>query len=112
MKSSSKLYSPYSSKFLSDSRFTCFNLLIFGLIYRVLFRSAQVRFSISCQGRGCHAYFPEYTYILDLGGQDAKVIKKSTEGKIVQFIMNDKCAAGIAETVRCAYLLYPNVSIP
>jgi len=29
-----------------------------------------------------------------LGGQDAKVIRKSAEGKVVQFIMNDKCAAG------------------
>lgn len=61
---------------------------------RVNFPEGRVITEISCQGRGCHAYFPDYAYILDLGGQDAKVIKKSAEGKIVQFIMNDKCAAG------------------
>ncbi|MBP1759999.1 MAG: putative CoA-substrate-specific enzyme activase [Firmicutes bacterium] len=61
---------------------------------RVNFPEGRVITEITCQGRGCHAYFPEHAYILDLGGQDAKVIKKNAEGKIVQFIMNDKCAAG------------------
>ena len=61
---------------------------------RVNFPEGRVITEISCQGRGCHAYFPDYAFILDLGGQDAKVIKKNAEGKIVQFIMNDKCAAG------------------
>lgn len=61
---------------------------------RVNFPEGRVMTEITCQGRGCHAYFPDYAYILDLGGQDAKVIKKNEEGKVVQFIMNDKCAAG------------------
>lgn len=61
---------------------------------RVNFPEGRVITEITCQGRGCHEYFPEHAYILDLGGQDAKVIKKNAEGKIVQFIMNDKCAAG------------------
>ncbi|MDR3600748.1 MAG: acyl-CoA dehydratase activase [Desulfosporosinus sp.] len=61
---------------------------------RVNFPEGRVITEISCQGRGCHAYFPDYAYILDLGGQDAKVIKKNAQGKIVRFIMNDKCAAG------------------
>ena len=61
---------------------------------RVNFPEGRVITEITCQGRGCHAYFPEYTYILDLGGQDAKVIKKNAAGKVIQFIMNDKCAAG------------------
>lgn len=61
---------------------------------RVNFPEGRVITEITCQGRGCHAYFPEHAFILDLGGQDAKVIKKNAEGKIVQFIMNDKCAAG------------------
>jgi len=61
---------------------------------RVNFPEGRVITEITCQGRGCHAYFPDYAYILDLGGQDAKVIKKNAQGKIVQFIMNDKCAAG------------------
>ena len=61
---------------------------------RVNFPEGRIVTEITCQGRGCHAYFPENAYILDLGGQDAKVIKKNKDGKIVQFIMNDKCAAG------------------
>ncbi|HZK55834.1 MAG TPA: acyl-CoA dehydratase activase [Desulfosporosinus sp.] len=61
---------------------------------RVNFPEGRVITEITCQGRGCHDYFPDYAYILDLGGQDSKVIKKSAEGKIVKFIMNDKCAAG------------------
>ena len=61
---------------------------------RVNFPEGRVVTEITCQGRGCHEYFPDYAYILDLGGQDAKVIKKNAQGKIVQFIMNDKCAAG------------------
>jgi len=61
---------------------------------RVNFPEGRVITEITCQGRGCHAYFPEHAYILDLGGQDAKVIKKNADGKIIQFVMNDKCAAG------------------
>jgi (R)-2-hydroxyacyl-CoA dehydratese activating ATPase len=61
---------------------------------RVNFPEGRVMTEISCQGRGCHAYFPGHSYILDLGGQDAKVIRKNAEGKVIQFIMNDKCAAG------------------
>jgi len=61
---------------------------------RVNFPEGQVITEITCQCRGCHLYFPDNEYILDLGGQDAKVIRKNTEGKVVQFIMNDKCAAG------------------
>lgn len=61
---------------------------------RVNFPEGRVITEITCQGRGCHAHFPKYAYILDLGGQDAKVIKKNADGKIIQFIMNDKCSAG------------------
>ncbi|AFM39317.1 CoA-substrate-specific enzyme activase, putative [Desulfosporosinus acidiphilus SJ4] len=61
---------------------------------RVNFPEGRVITEISCQGRGCHHYFPDYELILDLGGQDAKVIRKNRQGKVIQFIMNDKCAAG------------------
>ncbi|TGE31544.1 acyl-CoA dehydratase activase [Desulfosporosinus sp. Sb-LF] len=61
---------------------------------RVNFPEGRVITEITCQSRGCHAYFPDNAHILDLGGQDAKVIKKNAEGRVVQFIMNDKCAAG------------------
>jgi predicted CoA-substrate-specific enzyme activase len=69
------------------------NLVVTGY-GRVNFPEGKVLTEISCQSRGSHAYYPEHSYILDLGGQDAKVIRKSAEGKVLQFIMNDKCAAG------------------
>ncbi len=42
------------------------------------------------------AYFlnPKIRTIIDIGGQDSKVIKLSTEGKVEDFSMNDRCAAG------------------
>ncbi|KLU60737.1 R-phenyllactate dehydratase activator [Peptococcaceae bacterium CEB3] len=61
---------------------------------RVSFPQNRVVTEITCQAKGCHYFFPEVPYILDLGGQDAKVIKKNAQGKVVSFVMNDKCAAG------------------
>jgi (R)-2-hydroxyacyl-CoA dehydratese activating ATPase len=61
---------------------------------RVSFPEGKVITEITCQARGCHAYYPEYAFILDVGGQDAKVMKKNSHGKVTQFVMNDKCAAG------------------
>ena len=49
---------------------------------------------IACHGRGAFHLFPETRTILDIGGQDSKVIKLGKNGKVVDFAMNDKCAAG------------------
>ena len=38
--------------------------------------------------------FPDLRTVIDIGGQDAKVIALSPSGKMVNFVMNDKCAAG------------------
>ena len=43
---------------------------------------------------GAHSVFPEARSILDIGGQDTKVISLDENGRIVDFEMNDKCAAG------------------
>ena len=61
---------------------------------RVSFPESRVITEITCQARGCHYFQPGIAYILDLGGQDAKVIKKNDQGKVSSFVMNDKCAAG------------------
>ena len=61
---------------------------------RVSFPESRVVTEITCQAKGCHHFYPDIPYILDLGGQDAKVIKKNAQGKVVSFVMNDKCAAG------------------
>jgi predicted CoA-substrate-specific enzyme activase len=49
---------------------------------------------ISCHARGAHRLFPEARTIIDIGGQDSKAIALSESGVPVNFIMNDKCAAG------------------
>lgn len=50
---------------------------------------------ISCHGLGAFYIGENINTIIDIGGQDSKVIKISpTDGKVVDFAMNDKCAAG------------------
>ena len=49
---------------------------------------------LSCHAKGVHFTMPDARTIIDIGGQDAKVIQLSDKGKITNFIMNDKCAAG------------------
>ena len=61
---------------------------------RVSFPESRVVTEITCQAKGCHYFYPGIPLILDLGGQDAKVIKKNANGKVISFVMNDKCAAG------------------
>ncbi len=62
---------------------------------RIMFKDADKQVSeITCHARGVHHLFPDVRTIIDIGGQDAKVIKMSPQGIITNFVMNDKCAAG------------------
>lgn len=55
----------------------------------------EVVTEISCHAMGAHAINPGTRTIIDIGGQDSKAIKVDTNsGKVVEFVMNDKCAAG------------------
>jgi len=49
---------------------------------------------ITCHAKGIIRLFPKAKTIIDIGGQDVKGIKINTAGKIIDFVMNDKCAAG------------------
>jgi len=49
---------------------------------------------ISCHARGVVNYFPQTRTVIDIGGQDSKVIKLDSSGSPSDFLMNDKCAAG------------------
>lgn len=49
---------------------------------------------LSCHAIGAHEVFPEVRTVIDIGGQDAKVLRISENGTLENFIMNDKCAAG------------------
>ena len=62
---------------------------------RKLYREASsVLSEISCHTAGCLYYFPEIKTIIDIGGQDSKIITLNANGKVTDFVMNDKCAAG------------------
>lgn len=55
----------------------------------------QIVTEISCHGLGAHFIGDDTRTIIDIGGQDSKVIRIDPEnGKVVDFVMNDKCAAG------------------
>ncbi|UCG37624.1 MAG: benzoyl-CoA reductase, bzd-type, subunit Q [Candidatus Bathyarchaeota archaeon] len=50
---------------------------------------------IACHARGAHyIYGPTVRTVLDIGGQDCKAIRCDERGKVMSFLMNDKCAAG------------------
>jgi predicted CoA-substrate-specific enzyme activase len=49
---------------------------------------------ISCHAKGAHWLAPSIRTVVDIGGQDCKVISVSKEGKVLDFKMNDRCAAG------------------
>jgi predicted CoA-substrate-specific enzyme activase len=49
---------------------------------------------IRCHAKGAHFQLPEVRTIIDIGGQDSKVIRVNASGNVVNFTMNDKCAAG------------------
>jgi len=49
---------------------------------------------LTCHARGANRLFPSARTILDMGGQDCKAIRCDGSGRLENFIMNDKCAAG------------------
>ncbi len=49
---------------------------------------------ITCHAVGARHLFPETETVIDIGGQDSKVIRVGEGGKVLDFTMNDKCAAG------------------
>ncbi|MDD4309847.1 MAG: acyl-CoA dehydratase activase [Candidatus Cloacimonetes bacterium] len=77
---------------IDDSNITTFGVTGYG---RKLFPEANSILSeITCHAAGCLHFFPTVRTIIDIGGQDAKIISIDTHGKVADFVMNDKCAAG------------------
>jgi predicted CoA-substrate-specific enzyme activase len=62
--------------------------------------AARARFAheliteIKAHALGARYFFPSCRTVLDIGGQDSKVILLAEDGRVVDFLMNDKCAAG------------------
>jgi len=49
---------------------------------------------ITCHARGVEALLPGTQVLVDIGGQDSKAIRLDGKGRVLEFAMNDKCAAG------------------
>jgi predicted CoA-substrate-specific enzyme activase len=62
-------------------------------LFEIAFDSVTVT-EIKAHARGARAFFPNAQTVLDIGGQDSKVIALDKNGKVKKFEMNDRCAAG------------------
>jgi predicted CoA-substrate-specific enzyme activase len=60
--------------------------------FNVPFADRQIT-ELSCHARGVSSLFPKVKTAIDIGGQDAKCMKIAN-GRLINFVMNDKCAAG------------------
>ena len=56
--------------------------------------ATDTRTEITCHARGAHFLNPAVRTIIDIGGQDSKIINLDETGHVTGFMMNDKCAAG------------------
>lgn len=62
---------------------------------RMTYKEANLQVTeITCHAKGAYFLYPQAGSIIDIGGQDAKVISLGENGQVVNFAMNEKCAAG------------------
>lgn len=66
---------------------------------------------ITCHGRGAHFISPEIRTVIDIGGQDAKVVALGENGRVIDFVMNDKCASGTGRFLESAAQLVLHVPL-
>ncbi len=69
--------------------------------FKITFGDTQVT-EISCHAKGAHYLFPKTRTVLDMGGQDTKAIRVNEKGEVIDFVMNDKCAAGTGRFIEGA----------
>ncbi|MBI4676293.1 MAG: ATPase [Elusimicrobia bacterium] len=56
--------------------------------------AAERKTELACHARGCRRYFPQALTVVDIGGQDNKIIHVDSDGGFESFQLNRKCAAG------------------
>ena len=62
---------------------------------RTLYKEADRQITeITCHAKGVRFLIGKVSTIVDIGGQDSKVIKVDDDGNVKNFLMNEKCAAG------------------
>jgi predicted CoA-substrate-specific enzyme activase len=69
-------------------------ILATGYGRRLVNGASKTMTEITCHARGVYQEFKHGGTLIDIGGQDSKVIRISNNGKVTDFAMNDKCAAG------------------
>lgn len=84
---------------------------------RVLWADKAIT-EISCHAVGAHYLNPNVLSVIDIGGQDSKVIVLNSKGEVTNFAMNDKCAAGtgrfievMARTIELDVKAFSEISI-
>ncbi len=71
----------------------------------------DVKSEISCHARGAKWLLPSIKTIIDIGGQDCKIIRIDDQGEVVRFVTNDKCASGTGRFLEVmAKALYMDIS--
>jgi len=66
---------------------------------------------ISCHARGIHHFFPSVKTVIDVGAQFSRAIRLDNDGRIANFILNEKCAGGSGKFLQTiARILHMNVS--
>lgn len=66
---------------------------------RKLLQADKVVTEITCHAKGAAYLNPKIQNVIDIGGQDSKVIRMDEAGHVLDFNMNDKCAAGTGRFV-------------
>jgi predicted CoA-substrate-specific enzyme activase len=61
--------------------------------WKIPFANSSIT-EISCHAIGAYWLMPTIRTVIDIGGQDSKVISVGDQGRVMDFVMNDKCAAG------------------
>ena len=59
----------------------------------------RVRSEIACHAAGVNALFPGVRTVIEIGGQDSKMMRLDGSGRVQDFVMNDRCAAGTGRFV-------------
>ncbi|MCX7634694.1 MAG: acyl-CoA dehydratase activase [Syntrophales bacterium] len=70
------------------------NIVATGYGRRAVTSASQTVTEIMCHAAGVHFLEPDVRTIVDIGGQDSKAILIGADGRVRNFMMNDKCAAG------------------
>ncbi len=61
---------------------------------RVTFSADEIVSEITAHAKGSYHLFPEARTVIDIGGQDSKISRIDSYGRVLDFAMNDRCAAG------------------